>query len=98
MPQAALLYADPSVDVIEPAPGPEIVEIASTRPTVQETASMSGARGLQVALEERLGETTMPQPGRWSARRTLALVVVSCVTLWGIIVWCAVSLVGALAG
>lgn len=55
----------------------------------------SPAHDLQHHLDARLAGSELPaETGRWSARRTLAFVVVSNGLAWTALVWCAAMLAG----
>ncbi|CAN5359360.1 hypothetical protein BH09PSE1_BH09PSE1_04920 [soil metagenome] len=96
MPKAAVLPVAPSWDVIDTA------NDVAVRPDVRavdpdrDAAAAVGARPLQDSLERRLSQPSSQT--RWSARRTVAFVAVSSLTLWGLIIWGAAALIAGLTG
>lgn len=69
---------------------------ASSEGTREENPVGVGARRLQAAVEERY--RLPPPPGKWSARRRLAFILVASTLLWGLLIGGALLLVRVITG
>ena len=97
MPQAAVKRIDPAWKTRETySPNPGLGQ-AKPGPGTPSGGFPADARGLQASLHKRITAESTRAP-RWSARRTLAFMLVSSLALWGLIIWGGLEVAARLAG